>query len=105
MQIKVGPLLIPVVEYDLLMEGEVQLHGQMNWIDFEIKLSNHNPPIYKFITLWHEVLHALNDTHGIKLQERQIATMATGIVQILQDNENMRVPPTQLLKETHDKVS
>lgn len=95
MQVKIGPLLIPVVEYDILMDGETQLHGQMNWMDYQIQLSNHNPEIYKFLTLWHEVLHALNDTHGINLREKQVEVLATGIVQILQDNESMRIPPPQ----------
>lgn len=103
MEIKVGPLVIPVVEYDKLMDGETQLHGQMNWLEYQIRLSSHNPDIYKFLTLWHEVIHALNDTHGISLREKQVEALATGIVQILQDNESMRTPPAQPNKSLERK--
>lgn len=92
-RIKIGPLTIPVEFHECLMDGETQLHGQMDWLEYKIKLSNHNPDIYQFVTLWHEVLHALENVYGIRLSERQVEALATLIVQVLQDNEQLRVPP------------
>lgn len=43
-----------------------------------------------FVTLWHEVLHAIDDLVGAGLGEEEVDRLASGIAQVLLQNPGLQ---------------
>lgn len=88
--VKVGPIDYQVKEVDGLRSDDGKwLHGDVNWFEFLIRVSTDHTDRSRFVTLWHEVLHVIETQYGFVLTEQQITCLATGIVQVMQDNNNL----------------
>lgn len=91
MRIKIGPLEYPVlIIKDLEGDDGQKLFGEFDQLGQVIRIREDATPDHQYLTLWHEVLHGLDDEYALLLGEQTVATLAMAIVQLLQDNPDLR---------------
>lgn len=92
MQIRVGPVIYPViVENNLMGSDGRMLHGEARHIRPEIALNAGNTPDVQQLTLWHEVLHCFEAVYGeIGFDEVTVNRLSAYIVMALRDNPTLR---------------
>lgn len=89
-KVKIGIIDFEVKTVDGLRAADgTWLHGEINWHDFEIRLAGDHTPESRFVTLWHEVIHGLEELYGFRLKEREVIALGNGIAQVLRDNPKM----------------
>ena len=89
-----GKIRIGGVEFDVLIEsrlndGEKMLAGQIRYMDCQIALTAESSHEYQCLSLWHEIMHGIEQQAQLDLgeeQERIIEAFARGVYQVLQDN-------------------
>lgn len=54
-----------------------------------IKIESGNASSYERDTVLHEILHAIDYNMQSKMNERQVATMASGLLAVLQENPSL----------------
>jgi hypothetical protein len=88
--IKIGPVRyrVEIVE-DLKGEEGEELHGHIEDATRTIRLNTKAPDDGRYVTTWHEIIHALESLYGLILTEQDINILATSITQVLQDNPGM----------------
>ena len=93
MQVQIGPINYAVVMVDELAGDTGPLHGDFDPSKCRIRLDAGDNPQRQHQTLWHEVLHAILHSAGIREghDEQQIEALSHGIVQVLRDNPELRV--------------
>ena len=82
------------VEFDVrtesgLNDGQRLLAGQIRHMDCQIAIAEESSHEYKCLTLWHEIMHGIEDQAQLELgeqRERVIEAFARGVYQVLQDN-------------------
>ena len=82
--VKVGPFI-----YKILEDGAVeqrQLYAEVYLRTFEIKIDPTIADQKLPVSLWHELLHCLDDIQGMELDEKNVSRLANGIVMLLRDN-------------------
>jgi hypothetical protein len=92
--VKIGPHRYKVEEIERLVSGDgtQPLYGEINYSRGVIRIEKGLAGSYKRQTVWHEALHGILEGAGIREDhdERMIDAIATGIVQVLQDNPWLR---------------
>jgi Zn-dependent peptidase ImmA (M78 family) len=89
MTLKVGPERYTVYIKDSLYDGSERLMGRVSYPRSEIQISKEYEPRKQRNTLFHEALHAVSDTYGIKLSEKQIGKLEVGLLSLLDDNPQL----------------
>jgi hypothetical protein len=87
-KIQVGPCIYEVQLFDepfLSDDRTTVLEGQHNPHDQLIKLWVRHPDAM-YVTLWHEILHAIDQMAGTELSEETIHRLAPILVSVLLDN-------------------
>ena len=90
--IRIGGIEYLVIEREELRDDGERIDGQFCHTESEIRLDAALGPQARRATLWHEILHGVlvhagyTDEHD----ERMIAALAYGVMQVLQDNPVMR---------------
>lgn len=82
------------VEFDVrtesgLNDGQRLLAGQIRHMDCQIAIAEESSHEYKCLTLWHEIMHGIEEQAQLELgeqRERVIEAFARGVYQVLQDN-------------------
>jgi hypothetical protein len=91
MKIKVGPVLYEVLFVEKLRNDEGQeLFGQADHGPSLIRLNTTNTDSQNFLTLWHEVVHCIENVYGVQLSEEGTIQLSTGIALALLDNPVLR---------------
>jgi len=86
--VKVGPFI-----YKILEDGAVEQRGiyaEVYHRTFEIKIDPTIADQKLSVSLWHELLHCLDDIQGMELDEKNVSRLANGIVMLLRDNPWLR---------------
>ena len=92
MHVWVGPISLEIV-----ISKKVRTHcGEecAGAIDLErgiIEIEEGLDPQYQDIVLWHEVVHAIRFLAGTVVPEEAVACLASGIVDVLRRNPDMRL--------------
>lgn len=88
--IKIGPIHYNVETVQGLKDEEgTELHGHIEDKTRTIRLSKESTDEGRYVTTWHEIIHAFESLYGLVLGEQEICILATGITQVLQDNPEM----------------
>lgn len=82
------------VEFDIVTEyrlndGERMLAGQYRPADCQIAVTEECRHEYRCLTLWHEIMHGIEDWAQLDLgedRERIVEAFARGVYQVLRDN-------------------
>jgi hypothetical protein len=91
MKILVGAYTLKLTEHKNLKDGNTKLKGQCDVYKGTIRLDKGMPRGDKYLTLWHEVVHAIaSDRFGHKISENAVNQLSRGIVQALRDNPSLR---------------
>jgi hypothetical protein len=92
--IKIGPHTYKLIEIERLQDrgNYHSLCGQIDFRKQTIEIEKGLVGTYKRQTTWHEILHGILEAAGIRgdHDEQIIDAVATGIVQVLQDNDWLR---------------
>jgi hypothetical protein len=86
--VKVGPIVYAVTEHDWPPDKEAgsQAMGRHFPSEGRILLLRSMPPGVKYVTLWHEIIHAILDQAGQGCEEGAVDALAHGVVSVLRDN-------------------
>ena len=87
--IRIGGVEFEVIVEPRLNDGEKMLAGQIRHMDCQILVNEDSSHEYKCLSLWHEIMHGIEDMAQIDLgenRERIIDAFAHGVYQVLQDN-------------------
>ena len=87
--VRIGGVEYKVIKEDRLNDGEKMLAGQIRYIPGEIAIDTCLGHDQQCLTLWHEIMHGIEDEMQLKLgdmQEQVIDAFARGVYQVLQDN-------------------
>lgn len=88
--LRIGPLDFDINLVDGLtdQDGIRKLNGHIHYDHCKIELEKRLPPQYQWLTLWHEIIHAILTQYSFDLEneERVVDALANGIVEVLQDN-------------------
>lgn len=89
-EVKVGNLEYKVKEVSKEQMGRDDLWGDIDHAKLKIRLSDDMAEGRKLETLWHEMLHCLENMGVRKFREGELDIMAQFIIQVLRDNEELR---------------
>jgi hypothetical protein len=86
---------IGCIEYSINLVAQPELDGEpkLGTIDYrklEIEIDEEMHPDVQIVTLWHEILHGIDDQHNLGLTDGKTDALAYGIVQVLRDNSWLR---------------
>lgn len=87
--VRIGGVEFNVVVEPRLNDGRVLLAGQIRHMDCEIAIAEDCSHEYQCLSLWHEIMHGIEEQAQLDLgenQERIIEAFARGVYQVLQDN-------------------
>ena len=87
--IRIGGMEYEVSEEYRLNDGERMMAGQIRHMDSKICVCMESSHEYKCLTLWHEIMHGIEEQAQLNLgedRERIIEAFARGVYQVLQDN-------------------
>lgn len=86
--IKVGPL-----NYDLILIGKEHLSedsvGLESFYRGSIRILDTLKDDFMLLTLWHEIVHVIAEQHNLNLNEGEVDAIAAGVMQVLQDNQEL----------------
>ncbi len=88
-KIRIGGIEYAIIHESRLNDGQALLAGQSRPMDCEIALAEESSHEYKSLTLWHEIMHGIEEQFQIDLGENRehiIEAFARGVYQVLQDN-------------------
>lgn len=88
-RIRIGGVEFDVRTESGLNDGQRLLAGQIRHMDCQIAIAEESSHEYKCLTLWHEIMHGIEDQAQLELGERRervIEAFARGVYQVLQDN-------------------
>lgn len=88
-KVRIGGIEYQVVLENRLNDGEKMLAGQIRYMTGEIAIDSVLGYEQRCLTLWHEIMHGIEDEMQLRLgdeQERIIDAFARGVYQVLQDN-------------------
>lgn len=88
-KVRVGGVEFTIVIEHRLNDGKNLLAGQIRYMDCEIAIAEEGSHEYRCLSLWHEIMHALEEQAQLDLGEHRehiIEAFARGVYQILQDN-------------------
>lgn len=91
--VKIGPHVYTVVDVERLQAAgnHQSLYGQINYPQQTIEVEKNLIGTYKRMVIWHEIIHGILETAGIHEHDEQLLdAVASGIVQVLQDNAWLR---------------
>lgn len=87
--IRIGGVEYRIVNESRMNDGQILLAGQIRLMECEIAIATECSHEYACLTLWHEIMHGIEEQAQIKLgkdREHIIEAFARGVYQILQDN-------------------
>jgi hypothetical protein len=85
--VRIGAIDYEIIDKSRLLDGSDPLDGQMVHSQSQILLDDALGPSARWITLWHEILHAILVRAGYQEHdEGQMAALSYGIVEALHDN-------------------
>ena len=90
--IKIGPLVYTIKEdYPIFDEKGELLYGKISYEAGEITVSSRASWALKNVILWHEILHGIISQTALEIanEEQVVEALSHGIVQVLQDNEEI----------------
>lgn len=88
-KIRIGGIEYEIVHESRMNDGRVLLAGQIRYMECQIALADESSHEYKCLSLWHEIMHGIEEQSQIDLgedRERIIEAFARGVYQVLQDN-------------------
>ena len=88
-KIRIGGIEYTIIHESKLNDGQALLAGQIRPMDCVIALAGESHHEYSALTLWHEVMHGIEEQFQIELGENRehiIEAFARGVYQVLQDN-------------------
>ncbi len=87
MQVQIGPILYDVLRIPELASDAGSLCGDFSFSRARIRINADDDPQCQVVTLWHEVIHGILYTAGLRDHDEQIIdALAHGLVQVLSDN-------------------
>lgn len=87
--VRIGGVEFNVVVAPRLNDGRMLLAGQIRHMNCEIAIAEDCSHEYQCLSLWHEIMHGIEEQAQLDLgenQERIIEAFARGVYQVLQDN-------------------
>lgn len=96
-EIKIGAynykvVYAPNLVYDHKLLGQALAEKQL------IRIEPDTTPQTKEVTLWHEIVHSINDVYGCELDENNIDRIAQGITAILKNDFNIEFDWSEISK-------
>lgn len=88
-EVKVGFKHYKVKEEQNLHESEVELQGEIRYLEQEIALREDITEEAKEATFMHECLHAIDEMYKIELSEEQIERLGNALYMFIEDNPQM----------------
>lgn len=88
-KIRIGGIEYTIIHESQLNDGQVLLAEQIRPMDCVIALAADSNHEYKCLTLWHEIMHGIEEEFQIELGENSehiIEAFARGVYQTLRDN-------------------
>lgn len=89
----IGGIQYPVHRVAELRDGDTKLDGHIKYRPYSINLDAELGEQGERVVLWHEVLHGILAQAGFRHEdehEQLLDALAYGIVQVLQDNPELR---------------
>lgn len=84
--VKVGPVRYKVAAAQGLTHDGVEVQGLCQITEATILINTDHPVDHQRSTLFHEVLHAVDQVYGIGLSEHQVRLLEVGVLSALDDN-------------------
>ncbi len=87
--VRIGGMEYRVVRESRMNDGLHMLAGQIRHMECEIAISEECAHEYACLSLWHEIMHGIEEQAQLTLgeeRERIIEAFARGVYQVLQDN-------------------
>lgn len=81
------------LKYDVIETDHIDEWGRIDHNDLKIFLRKGMADPVRTITLWHELIHAIEYATGLNLGEQTVDVLASGIYSILNDNGSLRQAP------------
>jgi hypothetical protein len=92
--LRIGPIDYKIVEVQNLHSSDgKRLFGEINYANCVLNLNVTllgDDKARRLITMWHEVIHAIVEQAGSRLNEDKTNMLAHGIVSVLLNNPSMR---------------
>lgn len=88
-KIRIGGIEYTIIHESRLNNGQTLLAGQIRPVDCVIAIAEESGHEYKCLTLWHEIMHGIEEEFQIELGENRehiIEAFARGVYQVLRDN-------------------
>ena len=86
-RIKIGVFYHDIVEKENVNIDGVSKYGTYDYINQVIEIREGMTKDRKSQTLLHEIIHVIDMDYSIELTETQIECLATGLLQVLKENE------------------
>lgn len=74
---------------DNLHDGDIDLYGQIQYIDEKILLNTGSSEEQQRATLVHELLHGMDEMYSIELKENQVEKLGNTFYMLIRDNPDM----------------
>lgn len=94
--VKVGCFVFKV-EQTQRVEKDQALKGQCRHYDKVIRIDSEMQPCDKRETLWHEIIHAVDDFMSLGLSETLVNRLGTAIAMVQVDNPDLFRPESESL--------
>lgn len=104
--VRIGGVEYGIVHETRMNDGRNLLAGQIRHVECQIAVAEESSHEYKCLTLWHEIMHGIEEQYQINLgedRERIIESFARGVYQVLQDNGNRLFQLQETAQETENK--
>lgn len=92
-RIKISPQTFTVKTVKNLQDDDgLKLDGRIRYTVSQILIDKDIDDFSKFLTLWHEIAHAILCQAGIKAENEEtlVDVLAYGLMRVLQDNPHLR---------------
>lgn len=85
--VKIGAYDI-TIEYIQGLDVESNLHGDFNYRKMKIRINGDDHPQVQYVTLWHELLHAIYWERSLTPTEEEdtVDRLSTGLAMVFKDN-------------------
>ena len=80
------------IDYSISDKSPVEMNGNVGLANFntqEIWINSEMTQQTKMLARWHEIVHILDQSYGVKMSEEQVTIFTHALVALFRNNENI----------------